>query len=344
MNADERGLRRVGLVLVAAAAAFVPLPHAFIERWYSTGLYVHVQSSVTRGSNLTPFAWFDVLIVVTLGAWLFLAIADVRRGRKIAVRTITWTAALYLAFLLLWGLNYRRTKLTNKLQFDSQAVSPEAALELANTAVDRLNELHDRGTPVEGSLADAFDRVQRELGAAKTAIPARPKRTLLNPLFRMAEVAGMTDPYFLETLIQDDLLPFERPMVVAHEWGHLAGYADESEASFAGWLTCVHGSISDQYSGWLFMFEELAAVVRTRDRPDLFRRLASGPLADLRAIGERRQRQANRVVSFASSRLYDGYLRANHVESGVASYDEVVRLALGVRFGADWVPTLAPRH
>ena len=71
----------------------------------------------------------------------------------------------------------------------------------------------------------------------------------------------MTDPYFLETLVKSDLLPFERPMIVAHEWSHLAGFADESEASFAGWLTCVHGSIADQYSGWLFLFEELAPVV-----------------------------------------------------------------------------------
>ena len=33
-----------------------------------------------------------------------------------------------------------------------------------------------------------------------------------------------------------DLLPFERPFVLAHEWAHLAGHADEAEASaVAGW-------------------------------------------------------------------------------------------------------------
>jgi hypothetical protein len=33
----------------------------------------------------------------------------------------------------------------------------------------------------------------------------------------------MTDPFLLETLLASNLLPFEVPAVIAHEWGHLAG-------------------------------------------------------------------------------------------------------------------------
>ena len=346
------------LVLAALAAAFVPLPRAFIERCYSTGLYIHIQHAMTRASNLFPFALFDVLIAVTLLAWVFLAIADLRRRAllRLAMRTVTWTAVLYLAFLFLWGLNYRRVPLTDKLQFDklqfdSQAPSPDAVVALANTAVDRLNALHDpahaAGWPafgsVESSLADALDRVQRLLGGTHAFVPARPKRTLLSPLFRLSAVDGMTDPYFLETLLESGMLPFERPAAIAHEWGHLAGFADESEASFVGWLACLHGSTADQYSGWLFLIEELIPAVPQQDRASLVRRIAPGPLADLRAIAERQRTQVNRVVAGASGRIYDRYLKANRVEAGIASYDEVVRLILGVRYGPDWTPLPAAR-
>ena len=58
-------------------------------------------------------------------------------------------------------------------------------------------------------------------------------------------------PFFLETLANGTLLPFERAATVAHEWSHLAGYADESEANFVGWLVCMRGPASAQYSGWL---------------------------------------------------------------------------------------------
>lgn len=346
-----RGMRgRAALVLAAVAAAVIPLPKEFVERWYSTGFYLRAQPVVTWVSNRFPFALLDVLIVGTLVAWALLTIRDGRRGRfaaKLAIRLVTGVAVLYLAFLLMWGLNYRRMSLAGKLQFDSQAVSPESALVLGTTAVDRLNAIHDPAHAMESrdadvALAAGFDRVQRDLGVARTAVPARPKATLLNPFFKLTGVDGMTDPYFLETLLVTDLLPFERPIDTAHEWGHLAGFADESEASFVGWLTCLHGSVADQYGGWLFMFDELGPAMRREDRADLYRRLSSGPLADLRAIAERQQKNVNRAAASASGRIYDRYLKANRVEAGIASYDEVVQLALGVRFGPDWTPRALP--
>ena len=45
----------------------------------------------------------------------------------------------------------------------------------------------------------------------------------------------MTDPFLLDVIVNDDLLPMERPAMVAHEWGHLAGLAREAEASYFGW-------------------------------------------------------------------------------------------------------------
>jgi hypothetical protein len=134
------------------------------------------------------------------------------------------------------------------------------------------------------------------------------------------------------------LLPFERPFVVAHEWSHLAGYADEGDANFVGWLTCVRGSDSDQYSGWLFLYGEMAGSVAAADRAGVAARLADGPRADRRAIADRVRQNVSPRVASAGWRVYDHYLKANRVEAGAASYAQVVRLALGVRFGPGWTP------
>ena len=69
--------------------------------------------------------------------------------------------------------------------------------------------------------------------------------------------------------------------------------------------------------------------------------LAAGPRADLRAIRERYARDVNPRVADAGWRVYDSYLKANRVEAGAASYDEVVRLVLGLR--VDGRPVLAGR-
>jgi hypothetical protein len=349
-------LGRAALVLLAASVAFLPLPPALVERIYSANLYLRLQALLTPVSNRVPFALFDGLLVLVPVAWLLALAVDIRRVRggamrvaaRLLLRTLVWGSALYLVFLAVWGLNYRRTRLVDKLEFDLKGVSAAAAVSAGATSVAALNALSDpaRGLaeaetdPTTRPLAIAFDRVQGELGSSRRAVAGRPKATLLAPYFRRAGVAGMTDPFFLETLVASDLLPIERPFVIAHEWAHLAGFADESEANFVGWLTCLRGSADDQYSGWLFLYGELALAVGVRDRAQLAARLAPGPRADLQAIARRVQQQVSPTISAAGWRANDLYLKANRVESGAASYAEVVRLVLGVKFGPDWTPRL----
>jgi Protein of unknown function (DUF3810) len=349
-------LWRAAFVLVAAAAALLPFPTTVVERTYSTSLYPRLQSLLTPASNHVPFALFDALIAIVAAGWLLAVGFDILRYRpqwarlagRLIMRTAVWTAALYLFFLLTWGLNYRREKLSDKLQFDATTISADAARSMGVTSVNALNALHGRAHSVgwapfgsiDPSLANAFDKVQEDLGARSRFAVSRPKATLLDFYFRRAGVAGMTNPYFLETLVERDLLPFERPFVVAHEWSHLAGFADESEANFVGWLTCLRGSIPEQYSGWLFLYDELAGAVSRGDRSALVGQLAAGPRADLQAITQRLRRQISPAISAAGWRVYDRYLKANRVEAGARSYAEVVRLVLGVRFGPQWTPRL----
>ena len=269
-------------------------------------------------------------------------------ARRICARTIVWTAGLYLIFLLVWGLNYRRIPLEEKLSFDDRAVTREAARTLALTVVERLNGLHitahAAGWPAAGaidpSLADALARADRALGGRGTMTPGRPKSTVLDWYFRRTATDGMTDPYFLETMISTSLLPFERPFVVAHEWSHLAGMAQEGEANFLAWLACVNASPSAQSSGWLFLYAELMAALDERVRADVQSSLSPGPRADLAAIRKRVLQQIDPRLAAAGRRVYDRYLKANRVEEGVESYGQVVELVLGVRFRPGWVPQL----
>jgi hypothetical protein len=331
------------------AVAFAPISATVIERTYSRSAYLIWQSWITALSNAVPFAVFDVFIVGTITVWVVFAVSDIRRhgtrgwGRVavgVGARTATWAALLYLFFVASWGMNYRRVPLAVKLHSDSARVSTPAVRALAERSAARLNALHGAahtaGWPpqagIDSRLASALGGVERELGADRVAMPARPKRTMLDWYFRRALVDGMTDPFFLETLVASDLLPFERPFVTAHEWAHLAGYANEGEANFVSWLACMRGSDSHQYSGWLFLYSEAAGTLPRSDRTELAKRLEAGPLADLQAISARAARNVNPRVSAAGWRVYNQYLKANRVESGTASYAEVVRLILGTRF------------
>src|SRR5262245_11442338 len=290
-----------------------------------------------------------------LAAWVLLAVRDFSRAPRysrwrtvgrIGLRTLAWSAAAYLAFLVMWGFNYRRVRLVDKLEFSGDRVTTDAALALATQAVEQMNTLHGpaheqgwtTGDAIDRALADAFERGVRDTGGAHTVVPGRPKRSLLDWYFRSAAVSGMTNPYFLETLVASDVLPFERPMVLAHEWSHLAGIADEGEANFVAWIVCVRSTPTHRYSAWLTLYQEVLPSVVRGDRAALDAKVGPGPRQDLQAIRERYLRNVSPRVSAVGWQVYDSYLKANRVESGTASYTEVVRLILGMRFSEPWTP------
>jgi Protein of unknown function (DUF3810) len=354
-------------VLAAVAALTVwlaPLSPAWVEREYSSSRYLSWQQLVTPLANALPVALFDVLLIVAI---VVLIVVWRRRYRAVRRAAGRWdragrwprqlvlalldlaglAALLYLWFALSWGLNYERPPLATRLDFDRARVTRASVLAMAQTTVAALNRLEPLASqrPWPGfestrfTLSRAFDNVQRQLGQPALATTGRPKSTLLNPYFRWAAIDGMTDPFFLETLVSDDALPIERPFIIAHEWGHLAGYAQESEANFLGWLTCLDAGEQAQYSAWLALYWHLAAALPAAERRTLDAALHEGPTRDLRAIAARYEQSAPRVRVVAWT-LYDRFLKANRVAEGIASYDAVVSLVVGTRFVRPWTPAL----
>jgi hypothetical protein len=351
-----RRAMKIVLIVCAVAVAAIPLPRPAVERAYSRGFYPIVQPRLTALSNRTSFAWFDVTMLISAGAVLLMWVVRLRRSKSrvavtaaaLALDTAAVAAFMYLWFLTMWGLNYQREPLRSQLDFREDRISREGLRALAVRSVDLLNGLHSdahrRPWPelsnVPAMLEPAFARAQRELGMSWTAAAGRPKRSILDFYFTRVSIDGMTDPFFLEALAIQSLLPVERPFTVAHEWSHLAGYADESEANFVGWLICMRGPVAAQYSAWIGLYGTIVNALPRADRDEIIRRLDAGPREDLRTIAERIRRQTVPIARRASNAMYDRFLKANRVEAGIRSYAEVLRLLLGTRFNDDGSPGL----
>jgi uncharacterized protein DUF3810 len=329
---SRRHVAWTAVILAAVGAVLAPLPQPLVERLYSRGVYPRLQRLVTPVSNLLPFALFDLLCVIAIVTVALHLRRSVRAlgGRGGLARTIVivlrGAAVTYLIFLATWGMNYRRVPLVDKVAFDPSRVTRQSAGELGARAVEGLNHLyaeaHSHPTSLE-DLSRAFHDAQTALHSPVPIVPGRPKMTLLGGYFHEAAIAGMTDPFLLETLIAPDLLDVERPFVIAHEWAHLAGYADESEANYVAWLTCMRGDAGAQYSAWLMLIGYV--------RPAGFRAntsLDAGPRIDVFAIGYR-YGHTLRPVRFAARQSYDMFLKANRVRAGIDSYDLIVQLILG---------------
>ena len=352
-------LVRVAIVALAVVMAVVPLPRSFVETVYSRGMYPTVRNLVTGLSSLTSLVLFDLLLigglVALLGWWTLRLICASRGGRlrvlvSLAAQTVVVAAIFYLVFLGIWGLNYRRESLAAQLGYAESRVSGPVLETLTAFAIEDLNRLYDsthreiwpQFDDLPLRLGPAFERVQQQLGVSQVTPGLVPKRSLLTPYFQRAGIDGMVDPFFLQILVNETVLPLERPFVTAHEWAHVAGFAHEAEANFVAWLTCLEGGDAMRYSGWSFLVPHLLAGLPEAAQQRLGAALASGPRTDLLAVRTRLSRTIP-VVRRNARRLYDRYLKANQVASGVASYGEVLQLVVGTNLGRrQWSEPVQP--
>lgn len=333
--------------LIAAVTSVVlfavPFPAWVVEQFYSRRAFRWWQAGVTSLSNLAPFALLDVFIVlvVLLAAWRATRLATQARVTGLispvwegARRLIRAVAAVGLAFLFMWGLNYRRVPL-------DESLPPAGTLTVDELrgVVTEAGALGARIRPASAADTLAFDDVTRwlpdpfndalgRLQRPRLETTGRPKFSLiLTPFFTWAGVDGMIDPFALETIVHPDLLPFERPFALAHEWAHLAGSADEADASAVGWLACMRGRPELAYSATIYLIVEAGSALPREAWQEVSRRLDPAIRSDLEALARRQARQKPRVHR-AAFRMYDEYLRANRVADGVASYSRALSLIL----------------
>ena len=334
----------IAATVFAVVLAFAPVPAGVVDSFYSRDMYPFVQKWMTALSNLIPFAVLDVLIVATVIGVVYrlsrLFVVAQQRGVVDAAwegfrRLVRLVAIVVIMFLWTWGCNYRRIPLETSLGIVERPTigSLQAAIADAGAVAGRLR-VTMQGPPNIGydqiatMLDEPFNAALKAFGRPPLAREGRAKYSvILTPFFTASGTDGMINPLALETLVNPNLLPSERPFVLAHEWGHLAGQADEAEASAVGWLACMMGPSPLAYSGHLYLIMEGMAVLPPEQRRIALSRLDPGVRGDIDLVLAR-MRMQNPTVQRTASRVYDEYLKANRVEDGTASYGRALTIIL----------------
>jgi hypothetical protein len=346
----------------------------FIETHYSNGVYPSIDRAIRAVTGPLPFCLGDVLLAIVLGtlcAYWFRTLrsaagADSARRRsrdrssrdrssrfatarvflgamlRALSRTVAGVAVVYLWFMISWAFGYARVPLTDKIVVHESRTDEDSVNRLADRVIDELTRdappahaEHLNDAAAAARLQPRFEATIRRLGDAATFAPPRLKPTLFQPLFRASATTGFTDPWTHEVNLDASLFAVERPAIFAHEWSHLAGFNDESEANFIAVIACT--TATDpllRYSGWLLVWSNMPQNVHPTHR---IGRLA---YADLAAIRARYLKNVNRQVEHASRAAYNGYLKSNHVKAGYASYGIFIRWLTGADFDRSGLPVV----
>lgn len=307
-----------------------------LGHWRS--IYARLQPPVSAAAAHAPVAVLDVLLVALVVCATWLVVDRRRRPRPVAllVAGITVAAAAWMTFQLTWGWHYQVPTIEARLALTPGELSAARGEAFARATVNTLNGLHAQAhagpwpsrADMPRVLALPLSRVLPPLGVARTPWLPSPRRSMLNGYFRAAGIDGVTNPFGLEILVNSAALPVELPALVAHEYAHLAGFADEADASVVAWLACQAGPPSSRYSGALAVLPHVLGGLPRDVQRAVIAGIDAGPREDVRAI-EVRLREQRPWVHAVAWQSYDRFLRANGVSEGVARYDAVARVLVG---------------
>jgi len=338
-------------IALAIAAATAPLSRDFIENGYANGFFAALNQALVPLTNRVPFAVGDLEAILAIALLLFGWIRTLRRAPRtrrartvlaLLAHTAGWLALALIAFEALWGWNYRRETVVQRIAFDEHRVNAASVAAFSKRIVGILNgdvaaahaETLDRA-----KLYDAFAPIVARLGDRWDVAVTVPKTTMLESYYEAAGIGGMYSPYSFETLLNSSFLPFEVPRALAHEWSHAAGFTDEGDANYIGTLACLRSSDPlIRYSGAFWTYFDLPDSERRRLRLD------PRVVADFNASHDRFLRHYMPQVFAIQWRFYDSYLRTSGVHGGVASYGYFLRLLVGSELDAAGLPRLRSSH
>jgi hypothetical protein len=249
---------------------------------------------------------------------------------------------VFIWFMLSWAYNYHRIPVKQKMVLHPERSNKASIAALADRTIAMLNANvvaahaeHLTDAQMQSILAPTFHATTRRLGDHADFPPTPVKPTIFEPFMRASATYGFTDPWTHEINLSTSLSAVERPASYAHEWSHLSGFADESEANFIAAVSCITSKDPAlRYSGWMLIWFNLPSDTHVR------RHAKPAVIADVRAIIARFRRQTKPAVERAQRAVYGKYLQANNVRAGFSSYQLFVQLITAGEFDGDGLPVV----
>lgn len=285
--------------------------------------------------------------VLAVWYWIRTAVLAFRAERGWSVllrRTLIFILIilyLFTVFLWIFAIDYRSASFTERSGLAVGSVSRDelyavTAYFLTNASqradgVPRDSGGHwaaDMDAYIEGST-HIYDSLAKEFPFLAMRTRAPKKMYLFSRLSSWMGFTGVYFPFSGESNINIDAPGCLIPETIAHELAHQRGITSEQEANFLGIAACLSsGDPVYEYSGYLSGAMNLSNALYSAD-PAAWRELSAlitGPMLTDWLDNSEYWDQFKGKVEEVSSKVYDGYLKAQGQELGIRSYGACVDL------------------
>jgi hypothetical protein len=321
-----------------------------VETYYSQNFYHYLVRWMATVNKFVQLSLGELLIAGIIGwyvLWTFWYLSRAMRREasiievfKILFLQLAWVVSIGFAlFLLMWGLNYQRMPIAERLDLEQRGDGREEIVYVGRRIVDAVNanystrelQLASGNSQLTMSLPKLNQAIetgfQQEamLGAASQGGLSDPKPLYFSNVATWLDIRGIYIPYTGEATYNVRVPDCDLPFTLAHVKAHQRGYAREDEANFIAYVVCTK-SLEPyvRYSGYLHGLKVLDFLARSdaQTAQTLKAQLLPGAAADVLTRETYWPKSRNESVSPVVNGIINVYLRANRIRGGLKNFSE----------------------
>lgn len=318
---------------------------AFVEKWYSLGLYPWIGKISRTLWGWVPFSVGDIFytaIAVIALRWIYKNRKNFRyEPIRLIAEILAHVSVVYFMFHMLWGFNYYREPLRKTLNLGNEYTTEEL-IDITNRLIAKSNNLHRSLGYADSVKIDlpfthkelfahtenSFDNLEKTFPSLSLK-PRSVKKSIWSMGLTYMGYSGYLNPFSGEAQVNGLIKSYKFPVVACHEQAHQLGYAKENEANFIATLAALHNDNDYiKYSGYIFALRYCVNELSYRDKDLYYATLETINPGILKSYKEMRDfwDRYNNPFEELSKAWYNLFLKANNQPKGIKTYSYMVAL------------------
>ena len=259
----------------------------------------------------------EIIYVVIIILYIYLFVKVISFKLSDFLNLVAFSSILYFLFYFLWGLNYFKPSLVDKLNIKS-----EYEFNVLDETINRvIFEINKESSFISKDInkSDIFNLIN--------TTASNIKKSIIPDIFLYQKVSGHYIPFTSEAIFVDKIPLVDMPIVILHEQAHQSGYANEGEASFIAFSKAINNKEPYiRYSGYFYALINLLNEISKKNPDkldDYITKLDEKVISDIKKVQNFWSKYSNSFLDKAQNYIYDLYLKSNYQEAGIMTYGEV---------------------
>ena len=312
-----RSLIAVALIPQILIVNFLRNNPSFIDDYYVRIIFnnlIKINSFLFSKIEI-PIGEIIYIVIIILYIYLFVKVISFKLSDFLNL--VAFSSILYFLFYFLWGLNYFKPSLVDKLNIKS-----EYEFNVLDETINRvIFEINKESSFISEDInkSDIFNLLN--------TTASNIKKSIIPDIFLYQKVSGHYIPFTSEAIFVDKIPLVDMPIVILHEQAHQSGYANEGEASFIAFSKAINNREPFiRYSGYFYALINLLNEISKKNSDkldDYITKLDEKVISDINKVQNFWSKYSDSFLDKAQNFIYDLYLKSNNQEAGIMTYGEV---------------------